>query len=203
MDHVWQYAFYTDTSTVTVHIRRLRAKLEADPEHAALDRDGMGRRVPLRALSFALGARARRRRASCWSPTTRHGAWVTLAIVAPLAVVTVLAGEWIATAPARRAAAPVRARSRRSARSQLAAGVALFVELMFVSSHDALMTVLLAVYAAALVLWIARRLGARALRRPRRGRRDARRGGRRPARRARRARPATTRSRGSAARSTP
>jgi two-component system, OmpR family, response regulator ResD len=32
MDHVWQYAFYTDTSTVTVHIRRLRAKLERDPE---------------------------------------------------------------------------------------------------------------------------------------------------------------------------
>jgi DNA-binding response OmpR family regulator len=31
MDHVWQYAFYTDTSTVTVHIRRLRAKLEPDP----------------------------------------------------------------------------------------------------------------------------------------------------------------------------
>jgi DNA-binding response OmpR family regulator len=32
MDHVWQYAFYSDTSTVTVHIRRLRAKLERDPE---------------------------------------------------------------------------------------------------------------------------------------------------------------------------
>jgi two-component system response regulator ResD len=32
MDHVWQYAFYTDTSTVTVHIRRLRAKLEPLPE---------------------------------------------------------------------------------------------------------------------------------------------------------------------------
>jgi DNA-binding response OmpR family regulator len=32
MDHVWQYTFYTDTSTVTVHIRRLRAKLEPDPE---------------------------------------------------------------------------------------------------------------------------------------------------------------------------
>jgi two-component system response regulator ResD len=32
MDHVWQYAFYTDTSTVTVHIRRLRAKLEPEPE---------------------------------------------------------------------------------------------------------------------------------------------------------------------------
>jgi two-component system response regulator ResD len=31
MDSVWQYSFYTDTSTVTVHIRRLRAKIEADP----------------------------------------------------------------------------------------------------------------------------------------------------------------------------
>ena len=29
MDRVWRYTFYTDTSTVTVHIRRLRAKLEA------------------------------------------------------------------------------------------------------------------------------------------------------------------------------
>jgi two-component system response regulator ResD len=32
MDHVWGYSFYTDTSTVTVHIRRLRAKLEQTPE---------------------------------------------------------------------------------------------------------------------------------------------------------------------------
>ena len=31
MEAVWQYSFYTDTSTVTVHIRRLRAKLERDP----------------------------------------------------------------------------------------------------------------------------------------------------------------------------
>jgi DNA-binding response OmpR family regulator len=31
MDAVWQYAFYTDTSTVTVHIRRLRAKIEPNP----------------------------------------------------------------------------------------------------------------------------------------------------------------------------
>ena len=31
MEAVWQYSFYTDSSTVTVHIRRLRAKLEADP----------------------------------------------------------------------------------------------------------------------------------------------------------------------------
>ena len=31
MEHVWRYTFYIDTSTVTVHIRRLRAKLEPDP----------------------------------------------------------------------------------------------------------------------------------------------------------------------------
>ncbi len=31
MDSVWQYSFYTDTSTVTVHVRRLRAKIEEDP----------------------------------------------------------------------------------------------------------------------------------------------------------------------------
>ena len=31
MDVVWRYSFYTDTSTVTVHVRRLRAKIEEDP----------------------------------------------------------------------------------------------------------------------------------------------------------------------------
>jgi len=31
MEEVWSQDFYTDTSTVTVHIRRLRAKLESDP----------------------------------------------------------------------------------------------------------------------------------------------------------------------------
>jgi DNA-binding response OmpR family regulator len=30
MEAVWDYAFFTDTSTVTVHIRRLRAKLGDD-----------------------------------------------------------------------------------------------------------------------------------------------------------------------------
>jgi DNA-binding response OmpR family regulator len=31
MDGVWDYAFYMDTSTVTVHMRRLRSKVELDP----------------------------------------------------------------------------------------------------------------------------------------------------------------------------
>ena len=32
MQLVWQFSYYTDSSTVTVHIRRLRAKLEPQPE---------------------------------------------------------------------------------------------------------------------------------------------------------------------------
>jgi len=31
MAAVWRFSFYTDTSTVTVHVRRLRRKVEADP----------------------------------------------------------------------------------------------------------------------------------------------------------------------------
>jgi len=31
MEAVWDFSFYTDTSTVTVHVRRLREKIEADP----------------------------------------------------------------------------------------------------------------------------------------------------------------------------
>lgn len=31
LDHVWGYEFYGDPSTVTVHIRRLREKIEEDP----------------------------------------------------------------------------------------------------------------------------------------------------------------------------
>lgn len=31
LDHVWGYEFYGDESTVTVHVRRLREKIEGDP----------------------------------------------------------------------------------------------------------------------------------------------------------------------------
>lgn len=33
LDHVWGYEFYGDESTVTVHVRRLREKIEPDPAH--------------------------------------------------------------------------------------------------------------------------------------------------------------------------
>ena len=45
----------------------------------------------------------------------------------------------------------------------LGATVALFVDLMFVSGHDAVMTILLVSFAAALVIWIARPVVVRAL----------------------------------------
>ena len=151
MDHVWQYAFYTDTSTVTVHIRRLRAKLEPDPGAAALDRDGMGRRVPLRALAFAVAL----------SIAIAGVVWLVyddapgaLADVADRRRRSRSSPCW----PASGSRVGGRAGCAGSSRSiaalgalQLAAGVALFVSQMFLSSHDAVMTVLLTIYAAALV----------------------------------------------------
>jgi signal transduction histidine kinase len=91
-----------------------------------------------------------------------HAALVTLAIVAPLGWLTVLVTELLII------------RSRRGLRRRfaavalvsaavLAAAVALFVALMFVSGHDAFLTVLLAAYAAALAWWTAARVGRRAL----------------------------------------
>jgi len=122
----------------------------------------MGRGVPLRALAFAVALSLVVAGVVLVHFDDRHGAWVTLQIVAPLSVLTVLAGEWIARARPgglRRQFVLVAGLGA----VQLAAGVALFVWLMFASSHDALMTVLLAVYAGSLALWVARRLGSQAL----------------------------------------
>ena len=91
-----------------------------------------------------------------------HAAVLTLAIVAPLGWLTVLVTDRLIV------------RSRRGLRGKfaavalvsaavLAAAVALFVALMFVSRHDAFMTVLLVAYAAALAWWTAARVGRRAM----------------------------------------
>ena len=66
MDRVWGYDAALDTGTVTVHVRRLREKIEDDPSQPAPPRDRLGRRLPVRAvIDFALilGARHARRRA--------------------------------------------------------------------------------------------------------------------------------------------
>ena len=91
-----------------------------------------------------------------------HAGLVTLAIVAPLGVATVLACEQVI---ARRSGGLRRQFGIVAALAalQLALAVALFVALMFVSRHDAFMTVLLAAYAAAIALWMGRRMGRGAL----------------------------------------
>jgi signal transduction histidine kinase len=122
----------------------------------------MGRRLPLHALSFAL-ALALAVAAAAAIGYGRHAGRLTLSIIAPVGVVTVLAGELVAArrwGGLRRQFGAVTA----LAALQLAALVALFTALMFVSAHDALMTVLLAVDAAALALWTARRIGGLAMR---------------------------------------
>jgi signal transduction histidine kinase len=93
-----------------------------------------------------------------------HAAWVTLAIVAPLGWVTVLATDRLIAHRARLGGL------RRQfgavglvSVAMLAAGVAAFVALMFVSRHDAFFTILLAAYAAALALWASVRMGRRAM----------------------------------------
>jgi signal transduction histidine kinase len=121
----------------------------------------MGRRIPLRSLTFAL-ALSVALSAVVLAAYDAAGARMTFAIIAPVAVATVLAGELIA---ARR---PGSLRRQFSAIAllgavSLATAVGLFVQRMYFSSHDAVMTVLLVAFAAAIVLWLAHRLGALAL----------------------------------------
>jgi len=120
----------------------------------------MGRGVPVRGLALA-GALALALPAVVWVCYGAHAAGVTFQIVAPLSVATVLVGEWITRrrpGGLRRQFALIAALGMVA----MAAGVALFVWQMFLSDHDGLMTVLLAVYAGALVLWVVGRLVARA-----------------------------------------
>ncbi len=88
----------------------------------------------------------------------------TLLILLPLGAATVFAGHAIVAARGRigglrRQFALLAA----VAAAQLAVAVALFVQLMFVSGHDAFFTALIAAYAGALALWAGRLLGRRAL----------------------------------------
>ena len=49
MSSVWGYEAALDTGTVTVHVRRLREKIEDDPSEPRHLRDRLGRRLPARA----------------------------------------------------------------------------------------------------------------------------------------------------------
>jgi signal transduction histidine kinase len=121
----------------------------------------MGRRVPLLSLTFAL-ALALALSAVVLAAYDAAGARTTFLIIAPVALATVAAGELIA---ARRSGSLRRQFGSIAllGAASLAVAVGLFVQRMYFSSHDAVMTVLLVAFAAAIVLWLAQRLGALAL----------------------------------------
>lgn len=121
----------------------------------------MGRRVPLLSLTFAL-ALALALSGVVLVAYDAKGAAMTLAILGPLSVLTVLAGELIASRRPGGLRRQFGAMALLGALS-LAIAVALFVDRMFLETHDAVMAILLAAYAAGLVLWSARRLGTAAL----------------------------------------
>ena len=58
LERVWGSADYIDPSTVTVHVRRVRAKIEDDPSPATPHHDSLGRGLPVRAVSAPQRRRA-------------------------------------------------------------------------------------------------------------------------------------------------
>ena len=50
LDAIWDLEFTGDPSTVTVHMRRLRAKLEVDPSRPRHLQDRLGRGLQVRAV---------------------------------------------------------------------------------------------------------------------------------------------------------
>jgi signal transduction histidine kinase len=116
-----------------------------------------------RSLAFAVSAAALTAALAGAVYGTAAGT-TSLLILMPLGVATVLAAHGIIVARARIGGL------RRQfvllavvAAAQLAIAVGVFVELMFVSGHDAFFTVLVAAYTGALGLWAGRLLGRRAL----------------------------------------
>jgi len=80
-----------------------------------------------------------------------HAAWQTFVMLAPAGCATVVVGSWVLE---RRTGLRKQAVLMACvAAAQLIVTVGLFVELMFVSSHDAVFTVLAVAYCAALALW--------------------------------------------------
>jgi signal transduction histidine kinase len=127
----------------------------------------MGRRLPVRTVIKSLAFVAVAALVVAALAAGVHGRVAganVLEILLPLGVVTVLAGHWIA------ANRPRLGGLRRQfillgvvAAAQLAIAVGLFVELMFVSRHDAFFAVLVTAYTGLLGLWAGRLLGRSAL----------------------------------------
>jgi signal transduction histidine kinase len=88
---------------------------------------------------------------AAWVAYDFHAAWLTFVLLAPLGCATVLLAGWLLRrrTGVRRQVVLVGA----LVAAQALITIALFVALMFVSSHDALFTVLAAAYCAALGVW--------------------------------------------------
>jgi signal transduction histidine kinase len=86
-----------------------------------------------------------------WLAYDFHAAWLTFVLLAPLGCATVLVAGWLLRRRTgiRRQVVLVGA----LAAAQALVTIALFVAMMFVSSHDALFTLLAAGYCAALAVW--------------------------------------------------
>jgi len=97
--------------------------------------------------------------AAAWLAYDFHAAWLTFVLLAPLGCTTVLLAGWVLRrrTGVRRQVILVGA----IAAAQALVTIALFVALMFVSSHDALFTLLATAYCAALALWAGRLLSRR------------------------------------------
>ena len=103
MDRVWGYAAAVDTGTVTVHIRRLREKIEDDPAQPAAPPDRLGRRLPARpVIGLALvvaGATLAVGLAVAFALRAAPTVWLQLAGLAFLSVcvplVAVLLSGWV------------------------------------------------------------------------------------------------------------
>ena len=149
---------------MTVHTRRLRQKIETDPERPrylqtvcwATDTGSCHDPAPYGAESQWRSAAPR------WPPPSGavYGAsagWGVLEMLVPLGLLTVGCAELLLARRAR-LGGPRRQLTLGGAIvvGQLLIAVALFVRVMFVSAHDALLTALVVLYAGAVGLWAAR-----------------------------------------------
>jgi signal transduction histidine kinase len=96
-----------------------------------------------------------------WLAYDFHAAWLTFVLLAPPGCAAVVIGDWALRRRTglRRQAVLMGA----IAAGQVLVTIALFVALMFVSSHDAFFTVLATAYCAVLALWAGRLLSRRVL----------------------------------------
>ena len=82
MDEVWDPHWFGPTKTLDVHISWLRKKIEDDPTHPEVHRNGTGRRLPFRRS----GPTMRRKRTSLRSRLVWSITYILLAVIVALTI---------------------------------------------------------------------------------------------------------------------